>query len=95
MANLLDPVELKALAIELAAAMPPLPQYETGPTRRPLSLVVHEAISCLRSADDLLTNYRGDDEKADRMDRIERASGLVDAAQTVLRSLFGEEADHG
>ena len=95
MANLLDPAELKALAIELAAAMPPLPEYETGPTRRPLSLVIHEAMACLRSADDLLTNYSGADDREARMDRIERASGLVDAAKTVLRSLFGEEADHG
>lgn len=62
---------------------------------RPVDLVLHEAMGCLRSAAHLLEEYGGTDELDDRMDRVDRASGLVDASMTVLRSLFGEGARHG
>lgn len=104
MANVLDPVTLKALAIELAAAMPPTPcscgreatetADRTG-TVRPVSLVMHEAMGSLQAAGHLLENYSSGDEPDERLARIERASGLVDGSMTVLRSLFGEGASHG
>ncbi len=104
MANLLDPVTPKALAIELAAAMPPAPCNCGGEAAeivgttgavRPVGLVMHEAMGCLQAAGHLLENYSSGDDPDSRLARIERASGLVDASMTVLRSLFGEGASHG
>ena len=104
MANVLDSVTLKALAIELAAAMPPAPcncgaeatdtADRTGAVR-PVALVMHEAMGCLQAAGNLLENYSSGDESDERLARIKRASGLVAASMTVLRSLFGEGASHG
>ncbi|QNN77240.1 hypothetical protein IAE60_15125 [Pseudoxanthomonas mexicana] len=56
---------------------------------------MHEAMGCLQAAGHLLENYSSGDEPDERLARIERASGLVDASMTVLRSLFGEGASHG
>lgn len=62
---------------------------EATRTPRPVSLVMHEALATLRAAEFLLDEHKGDPE------RIEQASGLVDAAITVLLSFDGEGSRHG
>lgn len=57
--------------------------------------VLREAYACLQSAEDLLCNYRADDTNGNRLERIERVAGLVDATKTVLRSLDGEGSANG
>lgn len=70
------------------------PNTTTKPARH-LDDVTREAHACLFAAEEALLAYYADDDKAVRLLRVDRATALVQAAATVLRSIGAEGVRHG
>lgn len=67
---------------------------DTTPTRSLID-VKRETTACLFAAEEALLAYYSEDEKAVRLDRVERATALVQAALTILRVMEMEGVRHG